>query len=137
MRRFDDEQLFYLLSRGIPEPIARRLVVRGFFGEVLHQLGVESVIERATQTIEAELAKMPNRAGDKPFTRKPRNGGRKQNTLSFEASGPLFRALGVDLTEIEGIDVATAGKSKGSAYNRKSNGGDRGKKRGRDSFPLD
>ena len=54
--RFDDEQLFYLLSRGIPESIARRLVVRGFFGEVLHQLGVESVIERATQTIEAELA---------------------------------------------------------------------------------
>ena len=56
--RFDDEQLFYLLSRGIPEPVARRLVVRGFFGEVLHQLGVESVIERATQTIEAELAVM-------------------------------------------------------------------------------
>jgi Fe-S cluster assembly protein SufD len=54
--RFDDEQLFYLLSRGIPEPIARRLVVRGFFGEVLHQLGVESVIERATATIETELA---------------------------------------------------------------------------------
>ncbi|SDP40778.1 Iron-regulated ABC transporter permease protein SufD [Nakamurella panacisegetis] len=54
--RFDDEQLFYLLSRGIPEAIARRLVVRGFFGEVLHQLGVESVVERATETIEAELA---------------------------------------------------------------------------------
>ena len=33
--RFDDEQLFYLLSRGIPEDVARRLVVRGFFGEVL------------------------------------------------------------------------------------------------------
>lgn len=58
--------------------------------------------------IEAELAKLPNRAGDKPFERKPRKGGRKQNTLSFEVSGPLFKALGVDLTEIEGIDVATA-----------------------------
>jgi len=54
--RFDDEQLFYLLSRGIPEPIARRLVVRGFFGEVLNKLGVPSVIERAAETIEAELA---------------------------------------------------------------------------------
>jgi Fe-S cluster assembly protein SufD len=54
--RFDDEQLFYLLSRGIPEPIARRLVVRGFFGEVLHKLGVESAIERATETIEYELS---------------------------------------------------------------------------------
>ena len=33
--RFDDEQLFYLQSRGIPEDVARRLVVRGFFGEVV------------------------------------------------------------------------------------------------------
>ena len=33
--RFDDEQLFYLMSRGIPADEARRLVVRGFFGEVL------------------------------------------------------------------------------------------------------
>jgi transposase len=60
------------------------------------------------QMMEAELAKLPNRAGDKPFERKLRNGGRKQNTLTFEAQGPLFKALGVDLTEIEGIDVATA-----------------------------
>ena len=54
--RFDDEQLFYLLSRGIPEPVARRLVVRGFFGEVLHKLGVASAIERAAATIEHELS---------------------------------------------------------------------------------
>jgi len=54
--RFDDEQLFYLLSRGIPESVARRLVVRGFFGEVLHKLGVESAIERAAATIEHELS---------------------------------------------------------------------------------
>jgi len=54
--RFDDEQLFYLLSRGIPEPVARRLVVRGFFGEVLHKLGVESALARATETIEHELS---------------------------------------------------------------------------------
>lgn len=54
--RFDDEQLFYLLSRGIPEKIARRLVVRGFFGEVLNKLGVESSVQRATEIIETELA---------------------------------------------------------------------------------
>jgi transposase len=65
-------------------------------------------IAQCDQKIAAELANLPNRAGDKPFERKPRNGGRKQNTLTFEASGPLFQALGVDLTEIEGIDVATA-----------------------------
>jgi transposase len=60
------------------------------------------------EKIEAELAKLPNRAGDKQFQPKPRKGGRKPNTLTFEAAGPLFKALGVDLTEIEGIDVGTA-----------------------------
>jgi transposase len=60
------------------------------------------------QKIEAELAKLPNRADDKPFVPKPRKGGRKQNNLNFAAGEPLFKALGVDLTEIEGIDVATA-----------------------------
>jgi transposase len=65
-------------------------------------------IAACDQMMEAELAKLPNRAGDKPFQQKPRHGGRKQNTLTFEACGPLFQALGVDLTEIEGIDVATA-----------------------------
>jgi len=58
--------------------------------------------------IQGELAKLPNRAGDKPFQPKPRKGGRKQNDLTFAAGEPLFRALGVDLTEIEGIDVRTA-----------------------------
>jgi transposase len=60
------------------------------------------------QQIDAELAKLPDRAGDKPFTPKRRNGGRKPNNLTFAAGEPLFRALGVDLTDIEGIDVATA-----------------------------
>ena len=54
--RFDDEQLFYLLSRGIPPEVAKRLVVRGFFGEVLLRIGIESVRERASQIIERELA---------------------------------------------------------------------------------
>lgn len=36
--RFDDEQLFYLQARGIPEHQARQLVVRGFFAEVLARL---------------------------------------------------------------------------------------------------
>ena len=39
--RFDDEQLFYLQSRGIPEIQARQLVVRGFFAEVLGRLNDE------------------------------------------------------------------------------------------------
>jgi Fe-S cluster assembly protein SufD len=53
--RFDDEQLFYLLSRGIPQDIAKRLVVRGFFGEVLLRIGIPSVRERAAEIIEREL----------------------------------------------------------------------------------
>jgi transposase len=65
-------------------------------------------IAECEHMIQEELAKLPNRAGDKPFQPKPRKGGRKQNDLTFEACGPLFKALGVDLTEIEGIDVRTA-----------------------------
>ncbi len=73
----------------------------------LYQFHHRQMVE-CDEMIAAELAKLPNRAGDKPFQPKPRKGGRKPNTLTFEASGPLFKALGVDLTEIEGIDVATA-----------------------------
>ena len=54
--RFDDEQLFYLLSRGIPAEVAKRLVVRGFFGEVLLKIGIESVRARTADIIERELA---------------------------------------------------------------------------------
>jgi Fe-S cluster assembly protein SufD len=54
--RFDDEQLFYLRSRGIPEEQARRLVVRGFFGEIIAKIAVPEVRERLTRAIEHELA---------------------------------------------------------------------------------
>lgn len=53
--RFDDEQLFYLQSRGIPEDQARRLVVRGFFGEILAKIAVPELRERLEAAIEAEL----------------------------------------------------------------------------------
>ncbi|MFD3664120.1 Fe-S cluster assembly protein SufD [Streptomyces sp. NPDC058659] len=53
--RFDDEQLFYLMSRGIPETEARRLVVRGFFAELVQQIGLPDVQERLLAKIEAEL----------------------------------------------------------------------------------
>lgn len=54
--RFDDEQLFYLMSRGISPDVAKRLVVRGFFGEVLGKIGIGSIVERASAIIERELA---------------------------------------------------------------------------------
>jgi len=55
--RFDDEQLFYLRSRGIPELEARRLVVRGFFAELISQIGVPDVQEELMAAIEAELGR--------------------------------------------------------------------------------
>ncbi|MEV6363903.1 Fe-S cluster assembly protein SufD [Nocardia asteroides] len=54
--RFDDEQLFYLRARGIPEDVARRLVVRGFFHEIIQKITVPEVRERLEAAIEAELA---------------------------------------------------------------------------------
>ncbi|WP_348787851.1 Fe-S cluster assembly protein SufD [Leifsonia sp. NPDC080035] len=54
--RFDDEQLFYLQSRGIPEEEARRLVVRGFLFEIVQQIGSPELQERLQAAIEAELA---------------------------------------------------------------------------------
>ncbi|MET8092332.1 Fe-S cluster assembly protein SufD [Micromonospora sp. NPDC005220] len=55
--RFDDEQLFYLMARGIPEGEARRLVVRGFFAELINKIPVESLRESLGDAIEARLAK--------------------------------------------------------------------------------
>ncbi|GAB2837895.1 Fe-S cluster assembly protein SufD [Streptomyces deserti] len=53
--RFDDEQLFYLMARGIPEHEARRLVVRGFFAELVQQIGLPDIEERLITRIEEEL----------------------------------------------------------------------------------
>jgi Fe-S cluster assembly protein SufD len=53
--RFDDEQLFYLMARGIPEPEARRLVVRGFFAEIVDRMGVSEVRDRLLTAVEREL----------------------------------------------------------------------------------
>ena len=53
--RFDDEQLFYLQSRGISEDEARRLVVRGFLTEIVQKIGSTQLEERLQRAIEAEL----------------------------------------------------------------------------------
>jgi Fe-S cluster assembly protein SufD len=54
--RLEEEHLFYLMSRGIPQAEARRLVIRGFFGELIERVGVPEIRERVTQAIERELA---------------------------------------------------------------------------------
>ena len=53
--RFDDLQLFYLRSRGIPEAEARRLVVHGFFNDIIRRIGVEDVEQRLQEQVEKEL----------------------------------------------------------------------------------
>jgi len=55
--RFDDEQLFYLRSRGIPEKEAQRLVVHGFFNDLIRKVGVPEIEEQLLSTVQAELAK--------------------------------------------------------------------------------
>lgn len=53
--RFDEEQLFYLMSRGIDEQQARRLVVLGFFADVLDAIDVPMVRSELMRAVEAEL----------------------------------------------------------------------------------
>ena len=55
--RFDDEQLFYLMSRGIAMADARRLVVRGFFNEIVSEIDNEEVQHRIMDRIDNELEK--------------------------------------------------------------------------------
>ncbi|MFM9134094.1 MAG: SufB/SufD family protein [bacterium] len=53
--RFDDEQLFYLQSRGIPADVARVLVVRGFFADVLQRIGQPDLTRRVMSGVDARL----------------------------------------------------------------------------------
>jgi Fe-S cluster assembly protein SufD len=53
--RFDDEQLFYLQSRGIPADVATRLVVRGFFADVISRLGLPAWESLLQHRIDATL----------------------------------------------------------------------------------
>ena len=55
--RFDDEELFYLQSRGIPETEARKLVVRGFFGELVEEIGIPAISEHLMAVIDRRLAR--------------------------------------------------------------------------------
>ncbi|MGN6176145.1 MAG: Fe-S cluster assembly protein SufD [Streptosporangiaceae bacterium] len=54
--KLEDHHLFYLMARGIPMAEARRLVIRGFFGELIGKIGVPELRDRIADSIEAELA---------------------------------------------------------------------------------
>ncbi|MQA85163.1 MAG: Fe-S cluster assembly protein SufD [Streptosporangiales bacterium] len=53
--RLDDEQLFYLMARGVPHDEARALIIRGFFGELIRQMQIPDLQRRVTEAVEAEL----------------------------------------------------------------------------------
>ena len=55
--RFDDEELFYLQSRGIPEREARKLVVRGFFGELVDEIGIPAISGHLMNVIDRRLSR--------------------------------------------------------------------------------
>ena len=61
--RLEDEHLFYLMARGIPLDEARRLVIRGFFGQLIAKIEVAELRERITAAIENELAHLPGLQG--------------------------------------------------------------------------
>ena len=60
--RLEDHHLFYLMARGIPFEEARRLVIKGFFGQMIGQIEVPEIRDRVTAAIEAELAGTSERA---------------------------------------------------------------------------
>jgi Fe-S cluster assembly protein SufD len=61
--RFDEEQMFYLRSRGITEDAARTLVVRGFFADLIQQIGVPEVEEGLMRAIDQELEQIADEEG--------------------------------------------------------------------------
>ena len=57
--QIDPEQLFYLRSRGISAPLARRLLCLGFAGEILDALRPEALREQVTEQVGRRLEQAP------------------------------------------------------------------------------
>ena len=99
--RFDDEQLFYLRSRGIEESEARRLVVHGFFNDLIRKIGVPELEEQLVGTVEAELAKNVGR----------REGRDRSMTLPARLRARRARRRQAPLrVEVDGLDVAVVAR---------------------------
>lgn len=97
--RFDDEQLFYLQSRGIPEDQARRLVVHGFFADIINRIGVTEVADRLMHAVDAQL----NVSTDSP-------GADAVNDVVTEAVGESTGDAGLGESSADaGPDVAAEG----------------------------
>jgi len=53
--QMEEENLFYLMARGLPRREAERLVVDGFFDPILQRIPFEGVRQRLKQAIEAKM----------------------------------------------------------------------------------
>ena len=53
--QLDEDELFYIMSRGIPRREAERLVVFGFFGDVLQRLPMPEVVRELRAAIEKKI----------------------------------------------------------------------------------
>ena len=65
-------------------------------------------IAECDRQIEIQLQLLTDQSGGKPVPAAPRKPKRRRNEHHFDARLPLFRATGVDLTAIEGINEHTA-----------------------------
>jgi Fe-S cluster assembly protein SufD len=60
--RVDREQIFYLMARGLPRAEAERLVVRGFFQDVLDRIELEPVA-KLSRAPSSSASRRPERPG--------------------------------------------------------------------------
>lgn len=96
--RFDDNQLFYLRSRGIPEDEARRLVVYGFFTDIVRRIGDDALEEQLMAAIEEELAASVGAAV----------GGSSPQRMAEPGTNPAKQALARDdKPELPGVGGAS------------------------------
>ena len=57
--RVNREELFYLMARGLPRAEAERLIVRGFFQDILDRIELEPVREALGAALEARIPQAP------------------------------------------------------------------------------
>jgi Fe-S cluster assembly protein SufD len=53
--QMEEEDIFYLMSRGLPRREAEKLVVDGFFDPILQRIPFEGVRQRLKKAIEAKM----------------------------------------------------------------------------------
>jgi Fe-S cluster assembly protein SufD len=52
----DEEQIFYMMSRGLPRPVAERMIVEGFFEQVMEKIPIEEVRATVRGAVAAKLS---------------------------------------------------------------------------------